>query len=154
MLSNHDKLVFAITKIFSVYGYEVHYNIKGKREKVKGNSGIDYYLDIYAKRGSSGIVADIRTRGQRGLGNKIDRGVIQLLFAVLADLTCIFQRPKGMIITSWGIEKRVEPLAEYFGILIITLPLDAADRILTFDVISERNKIMEEAEKLSIAAHL
>lgn len=147
MLNNHDKLVLAMAKILSIYGWEVNYNIKGRRYEIKGNSGSTHLPDIHASRGSN-IIGEIRTRGQRGRGNEIDRGVVEMFNSKLEDFRCMLERPRGIIFTPWGITKGAKKLSKHYGISVVKLPLDVAEKIINLDVISEKNKILEETRKV------
>ncbi len=149
-LNEHDILVKATVAILSSYGFEVQYTIKGKKtEKIKicGDSGLNYYPDVIAKKGLTTLIGDIRTRGQRGTKNEIDRGVVQFLQAELDDWIACQKRPHGMIITSHGADKDAIILAKHFGIYILTLPMNTAYSIATLDVVSQRGKIIDLAIK-------
>lgn len=70
-LSDHDILTKAMVNILAVYGFEVHFKIKGmetERIQVVGDSGINYYPDILAKKGYTTLVGDIRTRAKGDKG--------------------------------------------------------------------------------------
>jgi hypothetical protein len=149
-LNDHDTLIKAIVNVLCAYGFQVDYTIKGTRtEKVKiiGDSDLHYYPDVIAKRGLTTLIGDIRTRGQRGTKNEIDRGVIQFLQAELDDLAACLKRPHGMVVTPHGADKDATILANHFGIYIITLSMDAARTIANLDVISQREKIIDLARK-------
>lgn len=148
-LSDHDKLVLAMSKVLSACGWEVKYNITGKQHhKVKGNSGNVYFPDNLARKGFANLIADIRTRAQRGTSEMVDRGTIQMLYAELRDLVCTLERPKGMMVSAHGADKNTKKLARYFGIPIVTFPLDKAEEILSLNGISKKGEIMGMAKKL------
>lgn len=147
--SDHDKLVLAMSKVLSACGWEVKHNIKGKkRYKVKGNSGNVYFPDNLAKKGFANMIVEIRTRGQRGTGEKVDRGAIQMLYAELEDLVCTLERPKGVMVSAHEADRSAKKLARYFGIPILVFPLDKAEEVLSLDDISEKGEIMRVAKKL------
>jgi len=149
-LNDHDTLVKAIVAILSAYGFEVQFTIKGKKtEKIKiiGDSDLHYYPDVIAKKGLTTLVGDIRTRGQRGTKDEIDRGVIQFLQAELDDWVACLKRPHGMVITPHGADKDAIILAKHFGIYIVTLPMDVARTIANLDVVSQREQIVDLARK-------
>ena len=134
----HDKVVLAIEKILRAYGFEVHANIaRRERYGVKGNSEVMYYPDIVGYKGILSVVADVRTRAQRGTGPKTDRGAVQLLQAELDDLTEALKRPHGMIINPNGIEEDAERLAKHFGILTVSLSMADAEEIIQTEDISK-----------------
>ena len=116
-LNDHDILVKAIAHVLCAYGFQVDFTIKGKKtEKIKiiGDSDLHYYPDIIAKKGLMTLVGDIRTRGQRGTKDEIDRGVIQFLQAELDDWMSCLKRPHGMVVTPHGADKDAVILANHF----------------------------------------
>jgi len=150
-LSDHDKVVMTIVKIFQAYGFAVKFAVKGvARTPITGDSGITYYPDFVAQKGIVTIVGDVRTRGQRGLGPKTDRGAVQLLQAVLDDLTTALKRPHGMISNPNGTEDDARQLAEHFGIMIIDIDMDAVDKIFGLSPETDKDEIIREARKFGI----
>jgi hypothetical protein len=152
-LNDHDTLIKAIVNILSSYGFQVDYTIKGKKtEKIKicGDSDLHYYPDVIARKGRTTLVGDIRTRGQRGTKNEIDRGVIQFLQAELDDWIACLKRPHGMVVTPHGADKDAEILANHFGIYIVKLPMDIARVIAELDVVSQKEKIIDLARKSDV----
>jgi len=152
-LSKHDVLAKAMVNILAAYGFEVQYKIKGKETEkilVIGDSGLNYYPDIVATKGYTVLVGDIRTRGQRGTKDKIDRYVVQFLQAELDDMTAKFKRPHGLIVTAHGSDSDAIRLADHFGIYLVHLQLDIAQEIANLDPVSQRQKILETARKSNI----
>ena len=152
-LSDHDVLVKAIVAVLSAHGFEVQYVIKGvktERIRVQGDSGLNYYPDVMAKKGFTTLVGDVRTRGQRGTQDKVDRGAIQFMQAELDDWIACLNRPHGMIVTPHGANDEATRLAAHFGIYIVTLPMDVARVIAGFDVVSQKEKIVDVARKSNV----
>lgn len=151
-LSDHDKTVEAMVKIFSAYGFDVRkYHIEGKRRDIlKGNSGVTYFPNVLATRGTLSILCDVRTRGQRGIQEKIDKGAVQFHKAILDDLAKTLKNPQGMIVNPYGVQKNAKKLADHFGIIIRIIPWEFVDRIRKLDLDSEKSKIIEDARKLGI----
>lgn len=144
-LDNHDILVKAIVNVLCAYGFQVDYTIKGKKTeeiKVIGDSGLHYYPDVIARKGRTTLVGDIRTRGQRGTKDEIDRYVIQFLQAELDDWVSILKRPHGMVVTLHGADKDATILADHFGIYLVPLSMDCARALESLDVVSQREKKM------------
>jgi hypothetical protein len=150
-LSDHDKVVTAIAKMFLAYGFDVKYTVKGvRRIETVGDSGVTYYPDFVAHKGIVTIVGDVRTRGQRGLGDKTDRGAIQMLQAQLDDLNTTLRRPHGVIANPNGTEDDAKQLAEHFGIIILDITTGTVNTILGLDLEKDKREIIEEARKLGI----
>jgi len=142
-----------MVNILAVYGFEVHYKIKGKETeeiRVVGDSGLNYYPDIYAKKGYTTLIGDIRTRAQRGTKDEIDRYVVQFLQAELDDMVAKLHRPHGLIVAAHGADEDTTRLAAHFGIYLVHLPLEVAQSIAPLDPVSQRQKIIEIARKNKI----
>lgn len=139
--------------MLSAYGFEVQYTIKGKRTEevlVTGDSGLNYYPDLIAKKGFTTLVGDIRTRGQRGTQDPVDRGAVQFLQAELDDWIAELHRPHGMIVTPHGADEESTRLATHFGIYIVTLPMDVARVIADLDVVSQKQRIIDKARESNV----
>ncbi len=149
----HDLLVRAIVNVLCAYGFQVDYTVKGKKTeaiKVEGDSGLHYYPDVIARKGRTTLVGDIRTRGQRGTKDEIDRYVIQFLQAELDDWVSVLKRPHGMVVSLHGADKDATILADHFGIYIVPISLEAATEIAKLDVVSQKEKIIDLARKNNI----
>lgn len=152
-LSNHDILTKAIVNILDVYGFEVHYKIKGKETdeiRITGDSGLNYYPDVYAKKGYTTLIGDIRTRAQRGTKDEIDRYVVQFLQAELDDMAAKLHRPHGLIVTAHGADEDATRIATHFGIYLVHLPLEIAREVASLDPVSQKQKIVDIARKNNI----
>ncbi len=149
-LTPHDRLIEATVRILSAYGFQVKQTVKGKRIDVKGDSGSVYYPDILAEKGPWKLIAEIRTRNQRGTGNQLDRGAVQFMAAELADLQSVLKRPHGMLVTPHGIDTNAKPLADHFGIIIGLLPFPAVDKILGLDFHAQKEQILDIARELKL----
>ena len=139
--------------MLSAYGFEVHFTIKGRKtEEIRavGDSGLNYYPDLIAKKGFTTLVGDIRTRGQRGTQDQVDRGAVQFLQAELDDWIARLHRPHGMIVTPHGADEEATRLAAHFGIYIVKLPMGAAKVIADLDVVSQRERIIEKARESNV----
>jgi hypothetical protein len=152
-ISLHDRLIQAMVRILSAYGFQVQSTVKGKRSQkleVMGDSGKLYYPDIKAQKGPWTIICEARTRGQRGQSEKLDPGAIQFAVAELADMQAALKRPHGMIVTPHGTLPEAKKLADHFGVIIALLPVHAVNRILDLDFHSQKEQILEIARSFDI----
>ncbi len=156
-LDLHDKLIQAMVKILSAYGFQVQYTVKGRRTtrlEVTGDSGKIYYPDVKAQRGPWTIICEVRTRGQRGQSDKLDPGAIQFAVAELADMQSSLRRPHRVIVTPHGIQPEAKKLADHFGIIVALLPINAATKILDLDFHSRKDEIIGIANEFHLGHHL
>lgn len=149
-LTEHDKIIKALVSIFSAYGFNVEYNIKGHPYRIQGDSGATYRPDIVATRGITSVVCDVRTRGQRGTQPKTDRGAVQLLQAELEDLNARLKRPIGLIVNPNGILEKAKRIAEHYGIIPLEIDMDTVSKILSLNIETDRSAIITEARRIGI----
>ncbi|MBE0415668.1 MAG: hypothetical protein IBX36_03910 [Dehalococcoidia bacterium] len=149
-LSPHDRVVLAIGRILSAYEFDVSYNMKGARNAIEGNSGQRYLPDVIGRKGLLSVLADIRTRGQRGTQSKTDRGAVQMLQAVLGDFTSQLRRPLGMIVNPNGIQEDAAQIAAHFGITVVTIDMPTVKDILALDPVKDRERILAHARRFGI----
>ncbi len=145
--SLHDQLVRCLVKIFRAHDFRVSYSVKGRRHKVRGDSGIIYYPTVVAQKEPVAVVCDVRTRGQRGMGRKTDRGAVQLFKAQLDDLDERLGQPRGIIVNPHGIERDARMLAEHFRIDAVSINTETLLRILGLDLTTSKERIIKEAVK-------
>lgn len=164
-LSLHDKAVLATRNILSAHGFNVKYTVKGKRTariRVTGDSGNIYEPDIIAERGLFTLVVDLRTSPQRGArkkrngsikdtSRKTDRYAIQFLKAELDDLVVALHGPHGLIVTPYGIKDDARDLANHFGIYVFVIPEEKIKEIVSLDIHSEKDRIIDIAKSCGIA---